>query len=188
MFNYVIDNEISLRLIQKEDAEELFNLMNRSRDYLREWLPWVDNMTCPEDYHGIIAIWLDQFTNNDGFQAAISYNGQIVGLAGFHALDWQNHKTTIGYWLGEGFQGKGIMTRVVSGMLRYAFEEYGLNRVEIRCGVHNHKSRAIPERLGLVQEGIIRDGEYLYDHFHDLVVYGILAREWDERVKTQERA
>jgi ribosomal-protein-serine acetyltransferase len=50
--------------------------------------------------------------------------------------------------------------------------------VEIQCGEDNHKSRAIPERLGFQQEGIIRDGEFLYDHFHDVVVYGLLKKEW----------
>ncbi|MBA2871009.1 RimJ/RimL family protein N-acetyltransferase [Anoxybacillus calidus] len=81
-------------------------------------------------------------------------------------------------YITEEAQGKGIVTKSVKAILDYVFRELGLNRVEIRCGVHNKKSRAIPERLGFVQEGIIRDGEWLYDHFHDLVVYSMLAKDW----------
>ena len=84
----------------------------------------------------------------------------------------------IGYWLGEEFQGKGIMTAASRILIHYAFDEFQLNRVEIRCAVGNTRSRAIPERLGFIQEGMIGDGEWLYDHYVDLIVYRMLAREW----------
>ena len=53
----------------------------------------------------------------------------------------------------------------------------GLYRIEIRCAVQNEKSRAIPEKLHFTNEGTIRDGEWLYDKFVDLVIYGMLARQ-----------
>jgi len=99
-------------------------------------------------------------------------------MIGLHSIDWANRKTSIGYYVAKEAQGKGIVTRSVRAVLDYAFRELELNRVEIRCGVSNWKSRAIPERLGFTNEGIIRDGEWLYDHYHDLVVYSMLAREW----------
>jgi ribosomal-protein-serine acetyltransferase len=60
----------------------------------------------------------------------------------------------------------------------YAFDQYHLNKVEILCATGNTRSRAIPERLGFTQEGIIRQGERFHDHYNDLVVYGMLASEW----------
>jgi ribosomal-protein-serine acetyltransferase len=123
-------------------------------------------------------MWLRQFADGNGFNAGIRYKGKLVGMIGLHAIDRANRKTSIGYYIAEEAQGKGIVTKSVKAILDYVFRELGLNRVEIRCGVHNKKSRAIPERLGFVQEGIIRDGEWLYDHFHDLVVYSMLAKDW----------
>ena len=79
------------------------------------------------------------------------------------------------------------MTRAVHGCLTYAFDTLKLHRVEIRCGVDNHKSRAVPTRLGFTEEGICRDGEYLYDHYHDLVIYGILQHEW-KKLNSKETA
>ena len=70
------------------------------------------------------------------------------------------------------------MTKCVQALLDYIFNYLKLHRVEIRCGIENDKSRAIPKRLGFKEEGIIRDGEYLYNHYHDLVVYGIISHEW----------
>ena len=88
--------------------------------------------------------------------------------------------TSLGYYLAEDAGGKGIMTRSVKAVLHYAFENLKLNKIEIRCGVGNAKSRAIPERLGFKLDGILRDEEWLYDHFHDIAVYSLLASEWKE--------
>jgi ribosomal-protein-serine acetyltransferase len=95
-----------------------------------------------------------------------------------HPIDWAERKVEIGYWLGESFQGKGLMTKACKTLITYAFAELGLNKVEIHCATENIRSCAIPKRLGFTQEGILRDAEWLYDHFVNLVVYGMLAREW----------
>ena len=178
MFNLKVNENITLKLLEKKDAEELFALVNDSRSYLREWLPWVDSMKQETDYEPIIEMWLKQFTSHDGFQAGVVYKGKIVGMVGFHGIDWANSKASVGYWLSEKYQGKGIMTETVKSLINIAFTEYKLNRVEILCGVKNEKSKAIPERLGFKQEGIIRDAEYLYDHFHDCSLYSVLSKEW----------
>jgi ribosomal-protein-serine acetyltransferase len=131
-----------------------------------------------KDYEPLIEMWLKQFSSHDGFQAGILYKGKLTGMIGFHGIHWSNRKTSIGYWLAEKYQGHGIMTSAVKALIDCAFTDYDLNRLEILCGVNNVKSRAVPERIGLKQEGIIRDAEYLYDHFHDCVLYSILSKEW----------
>jgi len=66
-------------------------------------------------------------------------------------------------------------------MLDHAFGELRLNRVEVFCATDNVKSRAIPERLGFKQEDVIRQAEWLTDHYVDHAVYSILAEEWRAR-------
>jgi len=70
------------------------------------------------------------------------------------------------------------MRKACRSLVEYAFDEWHLNRVEIRCAVGNTKSRAIPERLGFKSEGILREAEWLYDHYVDHIIYGMLARDW----------
>ncbi|QVY62740.1 GNAT family N-acetyltransferase [Cytobacillus gottheilii] len=183
MFTLKVDEELELQLFQLQHTEELFALVDFNRQHLRKWLPWVDNTTSAVQYNSIIPMWLKQFADNNGFNAGIRYKGKLAGSIGLHQIDWHNKQTSIGYFLGEGFQGKGIMTRSVQAIVNYSFLELKLNRIEIRCGIGNTKSRAIPERLGFKQEGIVRDAEFLYDHFHDLAVYGLLYREWFESLK-----
>ncbi|WP_334301100.1 GNAT family N-acetyltransferase [Alkaliphilus sp. B6464] len=95
-----------------------------------------------------------------------------------HSMDSTNKSTSIGYWLGEGHQGKGIMTKVTKALVEYIFTELNLNRVEIRCAENNYKSRAIPERLGFTKEGTLRETEWLYDHYVNHIVYGMVASQW----------
>jgi len=65
----------------------------------------------------------------------------------------------------------------VRAMTDYAFDELELNRVEIQVGTNNHRSRAIPERLGFQQEGVLRDYERVGDRYLDIVVYSLLASD-----------
>lgn len=181
MFTFKVDHEIELQLFQIHHSEELYHLVDSNRRHLREWLPWVDTMTSSYQYHTIIPMWLKQFTDNMGFNAGIRFRGRLVGGIGFHHIDWNNSQTSIGYYLSEEAQGFGIMTRAVQALINYAFFELGLNRIEIRCGEKNQKSRAIPERLGFIKEGILRDGEKLNGHFHNLVVYSMLSKQWSKR-------
>ncbi len=62
-------------------------------------------------------------------------------------------------------------------------DDLGLHRVTIECGTGNHKSCAIPERLGFVREGLIRQGEWVNDRWVDLVVWGMLEDDWRARRK-----
>ena len=178
MFNIKVNPEINLQLIHYRDVLELFQLVETNRNHFRKWLPWVDSITSPHQYFPIISTWLKQYEDHNGFNAGIRFNGKLVGVITLHSIDWSNQQTTIGYFLGEGYEGNGIMTKTVQAVLTYIFLQFRLHRVEIRCGFHNKKSRAIPERLGFKTEGLIRDGEFLNNHYHDLVVYGMLSHEW----------
>ncbi|MCT4595985.1 MAG: GNAT family N-acetyltransferase [Anaeromicrobium sp.] len=178
MFKFEVDDEIVLKLLDRRDGNRLYELIDSCRSYLREWLPWVDGTKSVEDTKGFIEMTKKQFASDSGFQAGIWYKGNIVGVIGFHGMNWSSRSTSIGYWIDKRYQGNGIMTKSCRALVEYAFNELNLNRVEIRCAEKNIKSRAIPERLGFIKEGVIRESEWLYDHFVDHVVYGVLARDW----------
>lgn len=181
MFIHKIDDDLSLKLIELRDGESVFELTNNSRAYLREWLPWLDATIKLEDTKEFIKVCLKSFAENKGMNTVILCKGKIVGVAGYNEINWSNKTAYIGYWLGKEYQGNGIMTKVAKTLTDYAFSELNLNKVEIRAAVKNKKSRGIPERLGFVNEGCIRQAEWLYDHYVDHVVYGMLIHEWNEK-------
>lgn len=169
-----VDDGLELRLVTEGDAEEIFRATEANRAYLREWLPWVDATTRVEDARAFVARSLDQVRVSDGFQAKILDHGTFAGMIGYLYHDWKNLRTEIGYWLAADHQGRGIMTRAAGTLVGFAFENLGLNRVEIRAATDNRRSRAVPERLGFVQEGVLREAAWLNDHFIDLVIYAKL--------------
>lgn len=181
MFTHRIDDDTYLKLLDVEDAQEMFALTDASRDYLREWLPWVDHTKSMADSRVFIEGTKKQFAAGNGFQVGIFYQNELAGVAGFHAVDWNHQNAEIGYWLGEGFQGYGLMTKTCRALIDHAFRKWELNRVQIRCAVGNTRSCAIPERLGFTKEGCIRKVEKLKGgHFASHNVYGILKSEWLE--------
>lgn len=178
MFKYIIDHEVELKLLEPGDAEAMFRLTHANRSYLREWMAWIDITKSPQDSRAFIESARTRWAKGEGITAGILYRGELCGTIDHHALSRLNRHTSIGYWLAESHQGLGIMTRACCAMVTYAFEGLDLHRVEIRAGVHNLKSRSVPERLGFAFEGVARGGQRLYDRYIDLAVYGMLADEW----------
>ncbi len=178
MFRFSLDPETELRVLATRDADELFALTDGSRRSLRRWLPWVDATLSVEDSSAFIGEVRRQYAAENGFTAGIWHRGRLAGVIGYHAIDWRNHSTSLGYWLGEPFQGRGLKTRGCRALVDHALLDLRLNRVEIRCAVANQRSRAIPERLGFTLEGTLREAELLPDGYVDLAVYAMLARDW----------
>lgn len=169
---------LGLRPLTAADAPELHALIEANRDYLSRWLPWAaeQEMAGTEKF---IAEAQDQLARNDGFQVCLAPDGPIVGVVGFHSVDWTNRNATIGYWLADDHQGRGIMTTAVRALVDHAFDVWSLHRIEIHCAPANRRSRAIPERLGFREEATLRETELVGERWLDGVVYGLLKGEWE---------
>jgi ribosomal-protein-serine acetyltransferase len=180
MFSLSLGNHHELRLLQISDTDELFDLVDKNRSYLRTWLPWLDGTTVSSDTRGFIKSTLQQLADNRGFVAAICVEKSIAGVVGYNHIDWQNRIGYIGYWLAEAYQGRGLMTISCRAVIDYGFEVLALNRMVINCASENSRSRAIPERLGFTHEGTCRDAEWLYDRFVNHEVYAQLHTDWNK--------
>jgi ribosomal-protein-serine acetyltransferase len=180
-FQRTVAPGLVMRQFAMSEAHTVFAVADRNRKYLREWLPWVDRTHCADDIRDFIAARLEQFESNQGPNAGIWLEGEFVGGIGCHPIDWNNRHCSIGYWIDGGQQGRGIMTRSCAALLDHLFQDLGLHRVTIQCGTGNHKSCAIPERLGFTREGVMRQAEWVNDRWVDLVVWGMLEQDWRSR-------
>ncbi|WP_088042407.1 GNAT family N-acetyltransferase [Bacillus sp. EAC] len=184
MFKIQLDSELSINLLTPKYAGILVEALIENQECLKEWLIWAETIPSVEEYKKtIIPMWLQKFADNNGFETAIFYKDELIGMAGLHYIDWTNQATEIGYWLSNRWQGKGIMTRVVEGLTTYCFKELELNRVVIRAAVENRKSRAIPERLEFKEEGILRAAQQIRGSSVDLAIYSMLKQDWKQRNK-----
>ena len=181
MFFREINREIRVSLTITQYADELFALTEKNREFLGRWLPWLDTVSKPDDTRSFIRTQLDRFARSEALHETIFFENRIAGVLGYNLIDNDNGVGQVGYWLAEEFTGRGIMTLAVQDLITLGFEYFGLQKVEIRCAVENRKSRAIPERLGFRQEGVIRRGEKVSDRYLDLVPYGLLSEQWARR-------
>ena len=174
----LVRDDLILREIQLSDADALYNIIDHQRDYLREWLPFIDYTRHVGDTRAYILSLYDKPYEHRDLVFSIWYQEKVVGLMGLKGTDRDNHKTEIGYWLSSDMQGKGIATCACQKLAHYLFVNMGMNRIQIRVGVANQKSKRIPIRLDFVLEGVERCGELLPSGYTDLEVYSMLKSEF----------
>jgi ribosomal-protein-serine acetyltransferase len=176
--NIPVADGIELRRVSSANCPELYAAIDRNRARLRTWLPWVTDTFQLSD----LIEFVRQREIDNAARVSLTTNiwchGELCGAIGLHAIDQRDRNTSIGYWLDQAYQGRGIMTRACRAIVTEGFRQYGLHRIEIRCATGNGKSSAIPRRLGFVEEGILREAEWLYDHWVDLRVFSMLEQDW----------
>lgn len=173
-----INNEVQLRQLKSSDAKGIFNTIDREREYLEEWLPFVAfTKKLADTKHYVKSV---VYAEKEDFEYVftIRKNDEFIGLIGFRDTDWLNYKTEIGYWISEAFQKQGIVTQSVEKLCEFAFKELCINRIQIKCAVGNIPSKNIPKRLGFQLEGVERQAELLSNGtYTDLEVYSKLKSE-----------
>lgn len=178
MYKAEIDKDLYLAILEPRHAQELFQLIDSSRDHISKWLTFPNKTNSVEDSLAFIEKSLRRLSDNNGYWAGIWYKGQLAGSIGFLYIDWGARKTEIGYWLGDEYLGKGLATQAAKVFINHSFKELDLRKVEINVASENVTSRAIPERLGFTKEGSIRNYEKVNSDYHDRIIYGLLKDEW----------
>lgn len=180
MEKLIIDDHQYLERLTFSHVETIFNAIDQNRKFLQKWLPFVSFTHKVNDTERFVRSILEKpFAHRDEI-FVIMYKHEFAGLIGFKDADRVNDKIEFGYWLVEKMTGKGIALAAAKKMVNLAFRNMGMNRVQIRCGVGNHKSSAIPRRLGFTFEGIERSGERHNQKYIDLEVFSLLKKEWAE--------
>ena len=115
--------------------------------------------------------------------------GEHIGNAGLHEASPEHRTAKLGIVIGEKeFWSKGYGTDTVRTLLRFAFEQMNLNRVELGTFDFNERALACYRRCGFVEEGRRREDRYIDGRYCDLVIMGILRREWEAVSRGQAAA
>src|SRR5215471_12666724 len=166
---FQVNAKIQLRLLEERHVEVYFALIERNRDFLQEWIEVEAYEGSVETLRVYVKQHLLHFVEGSGYHLGIWYRDALVGLLDYR-LNGRNCSVELGYWLDAAMQGKGIVTQACRTMVRHAFEVHLMHKVVISTAIDNPRSRAMAERLGFVQEGILRAGR-LHDRYVDGVFY-----------------
>lgn len=173
-----VNKDLILKELELSDAEYIFKTIDSQREYLGEWLPFVEFTKSVKDSLDYVNSVVTMPEECKEWQFAVFFGDDFAGLAGFKGTDRLNRKSEIGYWLKEDFQHRGIMTESVRALIKFGFSELGLNRIQIKCAPDNVKSNKIPQRLGFHLEGIERDSEFVrVGVFRDANVWSLIKKD-----------
>lgn len=145
MFEANVEKGLVFRLLEPRHAQILFDFIDRNRDHLSRWFPWVEQTRTVDDSKSFIRESLEQFARDGGFQLGIWLDGELTGVIGLQNIARPFRITELYYWLGAQYEGRGVMTKACRYLCGYLLDELNLNRIEIRCAEMNVKSRAIPD-------------------------------------------
>jgi len=109
-------------------------------------------------------------------------SNKIVGTTRYLNIDYDNYHLEIGHtWIASSYRRTAVNTESKLLMLQYAFEKLGCIAVEIRTDILNKISRKAIERLGAIQDGILRNHKIMrYGRIRDTVCYSIIQSEWPQ--------
>lgn len=147
-----------LRAPQPDDAAMINAAVHESLDNLRPWMPWADHAPTLADTRIVAREMMVSFARRESLTYRIlrRSDGEFIGTCSLFQFNWDIPSGEIGYWVRVSMQGQGYITEAVNRLTQFAFEELGLERIEIRCDARNKRSAAVAERAGYTLEARLR--------------------------------
>lgn len=148
--------QVSVRLVRPDDAADLAGLVVRSRAALAPWDPVRPESHFTEQGQAeLVAEVLAAYAQGAGYPGLVLVDGEPAGRVNLsNVVMGAFRSATLGYWVDVEHQGRGVATAAVAALLRTAFGELGLHRVQAGTLVHNHASRRVLAKNGFAEIGL----------------------------------
>lgn len=151
--------------------EDIFNIVDRNRNFLREYLLWVDKTKNLEDSKNATKNFIEKWNNKENFAYVITdKSDKPVGSIDIQEIDLLNRSVKFGYFLGKEATGNGYVSDILKELEDFLFEK-GFVRLQIECAKDNLPSNAVAVRNGYKLEGTHEKALNIYEIFHDKNIY-----------------
>lgn len=175
----IVTERLVLRCWEPRDAPLLKEAVDSSIDHLLPWMPWAAHE--PQSLEEKVAL-LRQFRGKFDLGQDFTYGiftrdeQRVVGGTGLHTRIG-DEAFEIGYWIRASRAGEGLGTESTAALTRVAFELTDVDRIEIRCEPENERSRAIPRKLGYLEEATLRR-RLRQPEPRDVVIYSLFRSDF----------
>jgi RimJ/RimL family protein N-acetyltransferase len=166
------DGSLLLRPWREEDAQAVFEACQDPE--IPHWMPMIPRPYAFEDARAFVSGELAL----GGHQFAIVDDGRVVGSVGMQVDRRENGE--VGYWCAADARRRGLVTRALRLLCRYAFDELEMRRLEAVVDPENIASQRVAEKVGFRREGVMRSHMQHPDgRRRDSVLYSLLPGELD---------
>lgn len=169
--------------IEQVSPEEFYKLVDKNRSHIGKTFPVTlansDSLDKTKDF---LVVSIDKEKNKEGFHfyARDIKTNELIGYLCVKTIHYRISKCELGYFVDEDFQGKGIISKMVSEALEFCFNELMLNKVFICTSEINLASQRIALKHNFKQEGILRDEFRNGDgELQNTVYFGLLKSEYN---------
>jgi [ribosomal protein S5]-alanine N-acetyltransferase len=178
---------VTLRPLTPSDWDAWREVRIRCRDWLLKWEPRASagHPDPAEDRRAFVARCSARERERElgsGFGFGIFVDGRFCGEINLNSIQrgpFQN--AYIGYWMDEAAAGNGYTPESVAVLVRFAFEDLGLHRVQISIIPRNAASRRVVEKLQLRNEGVAERYLEINGTWEDHIRFAMTAEEWKDR-------
>lgn len=132
--------------------------------------------TSVQDVIDLINLGNEQYEKSEMMSLAITLKDtdKFIGAIGFYRINWDAHRTEIGYILNSDYTGKGYMHEACEALIKFAFEDVGFHSLEAVINADNYASIKVVEKLGFIREAYFKENAVRKGKFIDTVVYSLL--------------
>lgn len=155
MYEYAKSEEVTRYLLWEPHSSEM---------YTYKYLSYLQSRYRAGDFYDWAVIMKDTY--------------KMIGTCGFTSFNFEANSAEIGYVLNPDYWGRGIATEVVSEVVKFGFNELGVNRIEARYMEGNSKSRHVMEKVGMTYEGMHRESMHVKGSYVSIGVCAILRSEF----------
>ncbi|HEU4792335.1 MAG TPA: GNAT family protein, partial [Nitrolancea sp.] len=142
-----------------------------SREFIGTFIAWCQEQPRTKFQFAIVLLAEERLIGTCGIR--------LARTVGPHNDRFSAREADIGYELDSRFWGHGYATEAVRALLAFGFEQLGLHRIWAHCLAENVASIRLLERIGMRREGHLRENEWQQGHWHDTLIYAMLAQEWE---------
>ena len=167
-----------LRRFNKGDAQEMFDNW-ASNPKVCEYLMWSPHPDLSET-EKTLDFWVSSYEKPDFYQWAIELKeiGRPIGSIGAVKQKDETKMVHIGYCIGEKWWNKGYTSEALAALIKFFFDEVGINRIESRHDSKNPNSGKVMTKCGLKYEGTMRRSDWNQQGLCDSMWYAILAEDY----------
>lgn len=170
----------TIRPIRKEDAENYFLFIEVNRNRIANYFPKTiaatpDLASTKLVVANNVALWEKRELLS--FIICDNVTHKIIGTVLLKDFNPRVQKCEIGFFVDKSYEGKGIITKAVSLVIKHGFEHFQLNKIFMRIAENNISSRRVAEKNGFLAEGLLRqDFKTSAGQLIDVVYYGLLRQ------------